>query len=219
MKILSVIAVVVLLFIFSFFTERPEPREKLPEPTASTPEEIDEEPEFHVDVMPLDFSSEEEFIEYALGVQNERADLFSVYSEEEFYILETSSRYYRLKTSPEEANLHQITVVPGYEVTVSYYVQKSDADDFGLITIQYSPYYTFNIATRHWPSPFPDEAYIREIDGSTYYIAKWSSGMSLLWVVEWYNEEGCHMMAQFPLRFTADEVLAYVSDLERVEIG
>jgi len=83
--------------------------------------------------------------------------------------------------------------------------------------ILFSPNSSTDIETGiSWPQrPFPDESYIREIDGVTYYIAKWTQ----TWFVEWVNVDGHVMDTAFPYRFTADEVLAYVSDLERVEIG
>jgi hypothetical protein len=223
MKILTVAAVVILLFVFSFFTERPEPREKTPEPTPSASEVVDRElfESGGHDFDPLYFYSENEFVEYVQEVQNEETGSFSAYGESEGYV-DTLSRYYRLKNPIGEMRLRMITGTR-YEVAVLYYAQEADSEH---IMIRYSPYYNFDIETHGlWTErPFPKESYIRELDGVIYYIRKVDSRADpsaplLLWSIEWYNADGYYMHSQFPYRFTAEEVLGYVSDLERVEIG
>jgi hypothetical protein len=220
MKILTVAAVAILLFVFSFFTERPEPREKTPEPAPSAPEVVDREQIIHVDSTPLRFFSEEEFVEYVQNLQDEKTDTFSAYSEQDER-LDMLSRYYRLKNVPEGATFPDVTVTEG-TLFLTYYMQDIAYSQFRLITIRYSPYFTFDIETEgFWVERrFPEESYIREVDGLTYYIRKAESMENVFhWTVEWYNADGYHMFANFPYRFTADEVLGYVSDLEWVEIG
>jgi hypothetical protein len=82
--------------------------------------------------------------------------------------------------------------------------------------IQYAPDYWFDIEEEGlWVRTNRLEPHIFELEGLTYYI--WKGGNT--WIAEWVNADGYNMNAEFPLRFTAEEVLGYISDLERVEIG
>jgi len=215
MKILSVAAIVVLLFVFSFFTERPVPRKELPEPTASTPEVIGyDDGTCGGHSLPPSFPSEELMLEY---ISLMRSELMMVYGEIHPESELTITHYYRLKNPPPETEVNQVTLYQS-GMTLEYDTARE------RIMIRYNNYYSFDIETRGlWTErPFPNEAYIREIDGVTYYIRKVDASIAetvmFLWSVEWYNADGYYMSASFPYRFTADEVLAYVSDLERVEI-
>jgi hypothetical protein len=209
MKFLSILAVAILLFVFSFFTERPEPREKTPEPT-STSEVIDDKPnEASI------FTSEEEFLEYMI---NGRAEATAKYGEIDSRSYFMHTHYYKLKNPPPDLPL--LNIVSAFGITLTYGTQ-SDEDE--RIVIRYDPNRSFDIETdMFWVQQSElFESHIREIDGITYYIAKvdkWDDE-AWPWDVQWYNTDGCYMRAYFPYRFTADEVLGYVSDLERVEIG
>jgi len=216
MKILSIAAIVVLLFVFSFFTERPEPREELPEPTAGTPDTMNSGMTGHP--PPPTFASEEEMLEY---IMSWRADRMELYSETEPQGYFAVTHYYRLKNPPPETAISEI-VLYSSGITLLY---GTESDEFEPFVIKYNNYHSYDIETRgFWAErPFPNESYKREQDGVTYYICKadGSTGKTevFLWVVDWYNSDGYKMTAQLPYRFTADEVLSYVSDLERVEIG
>ena len=218
MKILTVAGIVVLLFVFSFFTERPEPSVKIPEPMVSTPRVINNEPEICGDSSPIiDFSSEEELLEYISLMRAESMTVYGeIHPESEF----TITHYYRLKNPPPETELKWITLLR-FGITLEY---DTESDEYERVMIKHQRLSdSFDIETKGlWiQRPFPNESYIREIDGITYYIAK-ATGLGesvLLWSIEWVTGDDL-MYSEFPYdRFTADEVLAYVSDLERVEIG
>jgi hypothetical protein len=188
-----------------------------PEQTPDIPELADNEEEdpwcsstrSHI----LHFYSEEELAEHFRNEDNGTMGIHGASDNR------TPTHYYKLKNPPQGSNINHISI--SSNVIVSYDNEITD-DHESVFSILFSPYYSTDIETGIvWPQrPFPEESYIREIDGVTYYIAKWDSrGDIFLWRVDWYNADGYYMWGQFPLRFTADEVLGYVSDLERVEIG
>ena len=166
----------------------------------------------------LDFSSEEEFISHVRDFQ-------SVFSEDESHDdshkVANVTHYYKFKNPPTGANLNRISLgTTGVNIAVEYR-NSQHLNDLGEpegVMIQYAPHYLFDAEKRDaWTPQTFHEA--REIDGTTYFIRKGDGIAGLLWAVEWINAEGYRMYSAFPYRFTADEVLAYVSDLERVEIG
>ena len=223
MKILSVAGIVVLLFMFSFLGERPETTVAPSEEPSVMPTGRSYSNEYGY----VAFSSEEEFIAYVREFQNNPQNAFVGNEDDEYnefrgeYGLTMFTHYYKLKNPPTNAKIRVIFPTANSLVTIIYDTQMPDPEGEHMM-IQYGPHLSFDIATKSsWPDrPFPEESYIREIDGVTYYIAKWNSfGSIFLWAVYWINADGYHMTAEFPYRFTADEVLAYVSDLERVEIG
>ena len=168
----------------------------------------------------LEFYSEEEFIAYVRDFQSVSAE---GESRADNHGIANITHYYKLKNLPLGATLSEISLgTTGVNVSTIYYNPQhfSDSGSPERVMIQYSPYYSYNIEENSFwiHKRFPEEAYIREIDGVTYYIRKGDGIAGLLWGAAWVNADGYHMKANFPYRFTADEVLAYVSDLERVEI-
>ena len=157
----------------------------------------------------LNFSSEEELHEY---VRNG-----GIHSESEDFDVVIPTHYFKFKNPPPEAVVLNMSIETA--VTVRYDTQRTEEEP--TLWIKYVHTLSYDIETEGlWRSlAFPDESYIREIDGIKYYICKWGYDGVFGWDVEWVNADGYNMRAQFPYRFTADEVLAYVSDLERVEIG
>jgi len=197
----KVVAVIIPLFLVS--CERLDPEDSYAE--------IDWEIVTRPDANVFVFYSEEELSEY---FQNEydgmQRDNQSSWRE----ALWLPTHYYRLKTSPPDTVIRQINL--DWDVWVTYAPKECRFYDYDFI-IRYYPFSSYDIETYGvWPKrPSPRTSYIREIGGITYYIARWDD----IWRVEWVNEDEFNMRAIFPyLRFTADEVLAYVSDLERVEI-
>jgi hypothetical protein len=190
--------------------------------------EVSVTPEQTPDIPEVTGSEEEE----DLWSGNDRGNILHFYSEEELAEHfrnedngtmgihgasdnRTPTHYYKLKNPPPETNINHIQIWGS--VLVSYDNESTDGSDEPPLWVLYSLSSSTDIETGIvWPQrPFPEESYIREIDRVTYYIAKWTQ----TWFVEWVSADGYKMSAQFPLRFTADEVLGYVSDLERVEIG
>jgi hypothetical protein len=164
------------------------------------------------------FQSEDEFIEYVLNESSEMPTELSANSEG------NSSRithYYRLKNPPLGASVSGISLAG--EVTILYDTHEFEADGRReWLNIRYAPNWSVDIETdgdwRH--RPFSDESYVYELDGIKYYVAKWTAdgGTILCWGAEWINEDGYYMKALFPYRFTPEEVLGYISNIERVDI-
>jgi hypothetical protein len=186
------------------------------------------EPESSVSRLPLQFDSEEEFITHVQEFQSDaRISAFSESDDfDDYYGVSNITHYYKFKNPPPGANLSQISLgTTGANVSTIYYNPQhhNDLGDPERIMIQYSPYISYtsdDIETYGvWARSFRHEEQIREIDGIRYYIRRTSGFVGQLWAVEWVNSDGYYMGASFPYRFTADEVLGYVSDLERVEIG
>jgi hypothetical protein len=166
----------------------------------------------------LYFRSEKELLEYFDNWDIEQDGPLRTFDNER------PTHYYKLKNPPTGAEFNHITVWD--TIKVAYHMETEDSDEPESISVSWSP------RSKHWGSdietlgiwidrPFPEESYICELDGITYYITKWGGGEdAFFWEVKWYNTDGgYHMFARFPLRFTVDEMLGYVSDLERVEIG
>jgi hypothetical protein len=180
-----------------------------PVATPSTPKPTEEPMSYNF--QEYDFYSEEEFIEYVL---NERGEILDEHREFDKNNPLTHTRYYKLKNPPEGAIISSIYL--GVEVSVTYDTQHNDAGDYKYIKIRYSPYYSFDIEEDGlWNRGVRHESHIFELGDIKYYVHK----ASHTWTAEWYNEDGYYMSAAFPYRFTAEEVLGYISDLERVEIG
>jgi hypothetical protein len=183
-----------------------------------------EEPEsnYSVSKYPPAFPSEEEFVNHVLEVQNGiRDESCEYFGFDEFFV--GISHYYKFKNPPPDAIIHSMSVGP---IVVVYDTQKPNVGKIREhMMIQYYPdslYPPFDIEEDGgWAwRPFPDESYVFEKNGIKYYIRK-GTGLGetiLLWGAEWVNEDGYYMKANFPSRFTAEEVLGYISDLERVEI-
>jgi hypothetical protein len=161
------------------------------------------------------FASEEELFEY---VQNR--DESAVDSEwAEFFAGIT--HYYKLKNPPPGATVSYID--PAATIVVVYDTHVFDVSGHSEhLMIKYLPYGSHGIETSsNWiQRQFPEESHIIEKDGLKYYIQKGTGlgGLMMLWRAEWVNEDGYNMVANFPFRFTAEEVLGYISDLERVDI-
>jgi hypothetical protein len=157
----------------------------------------------------LNFHSEEELHDYFRG-GGTRGE-----SEESSVVIPT--HYFKFKNPPPEAVVLNMSIETA--VTVRYDTQRTEEEP--TLWIKYVHTLQYDIETEGiWRSlAFPDESYIRELDGIKYYIRKGMGRDIPVWAVEWVNADGYNMRAQFPYRFTADEVLGYVSDLERVEIG
>jgi hypothetical protein len=166
----------------------------------------------------LHFYSEEELAEH---FRNEDNGTMGTHSASDNRI---PTHYYKLKNPPPGVEINHISIISG--VIVRYDNESTGEDYEPTLWVLLAPYSSTDIETGIvWPHrPFPEESYIRELDGITYYIWK-GEGVGLrnssffLWGAAWVNADGYYMSAQFPYRFTADEVLGYVSDLERVEIG
>jgi hypothetical protein len=184
-------------------------------PTPNIPEIADnDEPKVSYSIAPPDFFSEEEFIEYLLNIQSNVRD--EGYEYDEFGLV-ALTHYYKLATLPPEAIFYRITPVHG--VSVVHHIQAEESRE--RIMIRYSSYYSFDIEEDGlWTErPFPEESHIIEHEGLTYYIRKVMGRDIPHWSVEWYNNDRYYMHSEFPYRFTPEEVLGYISDLERVEIG
>jgi hypothetical protein len=157
------------------------------------------------------FNSEEEFMEFMQGDRDETA-----LGTQSYLDIDEITHYYRLKNPPPGAIVDYIAVTSW--VIIMYDTQEADVEYFSrTIMIHYAPDY-FDIEKEgFWVRRIPpfDESHIFEKDGLTYYI--WKGGTT--WIAEWVNEDGYNMKANFPYCFTAEEVLGFVSDLERVEIG
>ena len=234
MKRLSIIVLAALLCLAtSCNTTEPSVPPQTPTPTPDidqltpiTPEPTDNPDDYEPHYEPYDFSSEEEFVAFAQSFQSEaqhEIEPFGVSSEREARFVDMISRYYRLKNPPPEATIRYISATEG-NISVAYNTQKYEADGSReWMVVRYSNYYSFDIeASPHWTRrPFPDESYIFEVDELKYYIQKGTGGgySYFLWSIQWYNADGYYMSATFPYRYTAEEVLAFVSDIERVEIG
>jgi hypothetical protein len=156
------------------------------------------------------FNSEAEFMEFMQGDRGETASC-----PHSFLDLDELTHYYRLKSPPLGAIVDYIAVTSW--VIVMYDTQEADGDERSrTIMIHYAPDYWYDIEEEgFWVRSARGESHIFEEDGLTYYI--WKGGTT--WIAEWVNEDGYNMKANFPYRFTAEEVLGYISDLKRVEIG
>ena len=166
--------------------------------------------------MSLDFYSEEELLGHFIKAESEQGGIFAPFNNERV------THYYKLKNPPPGAELYRISILAN--ISTEYYTEREDSGEREHIWFEYYPLLDWGYDTEesnNWPDPrFPEESYKRELDGLTYYISKGEGSYDdFRWRVEWYNADGYHMSSNFPYRFTADEVLAYVSDLERVEIG
>jgi hypothetical protein len=159
----------------------------------------------------LNFHSEEELHDYFRG---------GIRGESEESSVVTPTHYYKFKNPPPEAVVLNMSIA--HHVIVRYDTQQEEVGN-GQLNIQYIHTLQYDIETEGiWKSTasIRKEDFNAELDGIKYYI--WygrTSGVPVTWNAEWVNEDGYNMVAHFPLRFTADEVLGYVSDLERVEIG
>jgi hypothetical protein len=167
------------------------------------------------------FESEEEFVDFILEAQSGTMDEGDAFQYRDLD-LNAYTHYYRLKNPPPGAVINFITITAS-PLSVDYDIDRIDG--YGLrerIVIIYSPHSSYNIEDEGlWVrSRHSGESRIFEEDGLKYYI--WQ-GISIserpLWSAEWVNADGYNMNAEFPYRFTAEEVLGYISDLERVEIG
>jgi hypothetical protein len=213
MKNLSILAALIL---FLVSCERLEPSVIPSEEPGVT---LGEEPETsHGLPMPPSFSSEEEFVEQVLTQRSDAMGINSASENENVYKLDTITHYYKFKNPPPDAIITAIYPQDAFSIAIIYGTKQENAEGESLHIVYRHDGSgdLFDIESRN---PFYEESYVREIDGVTYYICKARGSNKPLWVAEWYNEEGYHMFVQFPYSFTADEVLGYVSDLERVEIG
>jgi hypothetical protein len=162
-----------------------------------------------------DFFSGEAFIDFAQSVQNGTSDEGT----QKPLLVETLSRYYKLKNPPSGVKVRRISATER-DVSVIYDTQQISTGFFEYMMVQYSPYYSYDIEkdglwNRVIPKSEPD---MYELENIKYYIWKGMDGENPFWTAEWYNADGYYMRANFPFRFTAEEVLGYISDLERVEI-
>jgi hypothetical protein len=168
------------------------------------------------------FESEEEFVDFILEAQSGTMDEGDAFQYRDLDV-GAVTHYYRLKNPPMEAIINSIRLATG-PITIAYDTQKKDAKGEHMM-MEYSrnPLNgSYNIEDEGlWArrSPPLGESHIFELEGLTYYIWKVSAGEYFLWTAEWANVDGHHTVAQFPYRFTPEEVLGYISDLERVEIG
>jgi hypothetical protein len=200
------LVILILAALFLVSCERIDQIPEIPEMPDST-EESGRHISGHGDI--LNFHSEEELHDYFRG---------GIRGESEESSVVTPTHYYKFKNPPPEAVVLNMSIA--HHVIVRYDTQKGD--DWGeSLHIQYIHTLQYDIETEGlWTHrAFPEESYIREIDGITYYIRKTVGAGIHYWSVEWINADEYNMSAWFPYRFTVDEVLGYVSDLERVEIG
>jgi hypothetical protein len=188
-----------------------------PGPTPSIPGIVDnDEPIISgTSVLPW-FSSEEEFIEYMRSDQDETTN------ERNMHDFDEITHYYKLANPPQDIEIYLIA--PGGGVGIVYDTKRNESGEYMMIQYHLGSGYidwSYNIeASTNWiERPFPEESHILEKEGLTYYISKWTAGTDFLWSADWYNADGYNMRANFPYRFTPEEVLGYISDLERVEIG
>ena len=207
MKKLIILILAVILLVSC---ERLDPLPEIPEVSETSPNtekpinKDDRDPEISVsEVMPPIFFSEEEFADYV---------------REEFGTddLDVILRYYRLKTLPPETEFGFIT--GSGSTFIMYNTNRIDIDgESEWMSISTSPE-VYDIETGMiWSNrDYYDDSFIREIDGIKYYIYK-ALREKHMWFIRWHYED-VSLHAQFPARFTIDEVLAYVSDLERVDI-
>jgi hypothetical protein len=205
-----VISTLAALLLFLVSCERLDQIPDIPE----MPDSIEETERHGTDLShALYFYSEEELQEHFRS-----GEVLRIENESKTISYDVPKHYYKLKNPPPEVVIVHIGIA--HHVIVRYGTQKGD--DWGEpLHIQYIHTLSYDIETEGiWRSlAFPEESYIREIDGINYYIRKGMGRDTPVWAVEWVNADGYNMKAQFPYRFTADEVLGYVSDLERVEIG
>jgi len=184
--------------------------------------------------IPPAFYSEEEFVEYALNFDSDTLIEGREWRDE--HNIPAPTHYYRLKTLPPDTIFHYIHFVSS--IFIAYDTQKDAIGEY--LSIRQSSRCHLDCLRRcpprcsscplcdgsceietggFWTERlFPEESYIFEEEGLKYYIKKVSGDDYFLWAAEWYNADGYYMDAQFPYRFTAEEVLGYISDLERVEI-
>jgi len=165
------------------------------------------------------FSSEEELFDFVQNQQNEAISAASAEDERSGWNIYGVTHYYKLKNPPDGAIISHIALAAS--VVVLYDTQRDVAEN-DYMMMQYGTYGLYDIETRsNWANPkFPDESYIFEVDVIKYYIRRANSlSETPIWVAEWVNADGYNMRANFPYRFTPEEVLAFVSDVERVEIG
>jgi hypothetical protein len=159
------------------------------------------------------FSSEEEFTDFVL---NEGRGEMSTHSTQN---VDALTYYYKLANLPPDITFRAIFP----EGDIVYETQELDTNGRReRISIMYSPHWSYDIETRgFWINPdFPDESYMFEEEGLKYYIARvlgWNKSYSF-WKTEWVNRDGYHMIGSFPYRFTPEEVLSYISNIERVDI-
>jgi hypothetical protein len=191
------------------------PTPNITETASPTPSPTEKEPTMSGHGDPPEFNSEEEFLEYMLSKRNVILDEGEEIDPRSLFAL---THYYRLNNLPPETNIYYIT--PGNGVSIVYHMYVEGFRE--RIMIKYSSHFSFDIEVdglwRH--RPFPEESHIIELEGIKYYIRK-VTGLGetiLLWSAEWYNEDGYYMSAELPYRFTVEEVLGLVSDIERVEI-
>jgi hypothetical protein len=185
--------------------------------------------------IPPYFNSEEDFINYVLEVQNGTRDEIG----EDYYwdeLFAEITHYYKLKNPPQGAMIFAIQPGP---ITVRYDTHNFEYNgDNEHLWIRYSSDCSPNCSNcppdcsmchrcsgydieteEQWVNrKFPEESYILEKDGLKYYIRK-ENGMNYPhWRAEWYSANGNYMDARFPYRFTPEEVLGYISNIERIEI-
>jgi hypothetical protein len=130
------------------------------------------------------------------------------------------THYYRHISPPPGAIIEQIVLGPN--IAVVYDTQRGDLEGEHMMILYFpdSSYGSYDIETDgFWAEhQFPYESYVFELNGIKYYISK-GMGWSLpTWVAEWVNVDRYNMRAQFPYRFTPEEVLGYISNIERVDI-
>jgi len=220
-KLTVLILATLFLVLASCETEIPE---ITPEQTPDIPPEVtDNEEEDRWSVS--DFSGELHFYsEEELHEHFQNGGAMRVESEDETRSYDVPTHYYKFKNPPTGVEITHIQIWGSVLVD---YNNPNDAEDYGsTFSLRFSPTYSKDIETEGlWTErPFPNESYIREVDGLTYYIRKVDGSIPRIeiffWSVEWYNSDGYYMHSYFPYdRFTPDEVLEYLSDLERVEIG
>jgi hypothetical protein len=215
MKNLSILAALIL---FLVSCERLEPSVIPSEEPSVT---LGEEPETsHGLPMPPSFSSEEEFVEQVLTQRSDAMGINSASENENVYKLDTITHYYKFKNPPPDAIIRRISPTSPVGIIIIYDTQKGDIEGENL-HIHYVHGVLYDIEEDGaWAHSIRKGDFNAELDGIKYYI--WHGtvdGVPVNWNVEWVNEDGYNIGAKFPYRFTADEVLGYVSDLERVEIG
>jgi len=197
----STILIIASLFLVIASCGKKEPSVELPDPTPNEPEVYEKSAGHYVGDI-LDFNSEEELFEY---LQSEDRDT----DKESRFTMPT--HYYKFRNPPQDAIIILVSVYN--DVNIMYDTQRTE---FESMNIRLIPVLPFDVMEKGmWGRGGMDGKFTAEKDGIIYYFIESAAN----WIIEWNNADGYYFFVQFPYRFTADEVLGYVSDLERVEIG
>jgi hypothetical protein len=167
----------------------------------------------------LHFFSEEELFDYVRNEHSEHGETLNAFDERDWRSPDARTHYYKLASPPPGAIIQRITLGPA--IAVVYDTQKPGVSEIEEhMMIQYGILGLYDIESQSsWVDRrFPEESYVFDLNGIKYYIRKVTAGDYFLWSVEWVNADGYNVYAQFPYRFTPEEVLGYISNIERVEI-